>query len=129
MFVKGYCIEGQAKGPDLIETPGWTLNGQIQPRATGSCPTRKINMNMTRMMRSSGIRKSGVGLTYISDGALGGLALSLLRGSVLTRLEAIGCSLGLQWTSNLTTHQKLCFDAYVTGYLDCRLTCLVQMPL
>ena len=57
MFVKGYCIEGQAGDRNLKETSGWDLNGQIQRRTTGSFPTPKINMKMTRMMRSSGIPK------------------------------------------------------------------------
>jgi len=57
MFVKGYCIQGQARDPNLKETSGWALNAQIQPRRTGSFPTPKNNMKTTWIMRVSGIPK------------------------------------------------------------------------
>lgn len=95
MSMKGYYIEGQARNPNLTETAGSALNGQTKRRTMGSCPTPQVNMKMTRTMRSSGIPKWGAGLTCISDGALDGLGLSLLRASVLTRLKAVGCSLRL----------------------------------
>ena len=57
MFMKGYCIEGPAREPDLKETPDWALKGQIQRGTTGGFPTTKIHMKMTETMRSSVIRK------------------------------------------------------------------------